>query len=548
LVYLWVKDDKVEIRDASHLKGKGSVEVQELIREELNEPNAQVAAIGVAGENRCFTASIEQGRSSASRLGGGAVMGDKNIKAVAVRGTGDVHLADGARFFELVQEVKEYINFRNDNPIPGVMTILSGIGSPQEMLHTDEKWHTESFAWGNARTRRKGFWTEDIEKSWTSTQLGAIKRMISCCNCPQQCAALIDAPGVPRYMMKCFSKLTYGMAACVDNLDFGFRIVQKAQEYGVDGFSTPQIVAFAFELKENGILADKDFEGCPPDEDKEGRFTWLLERIVRREGIGDILADGTYWAANRIGNGAEEYAHNNIKKHEQLPIKLGMLDPIYYLMYATNEKSNITQIEGNWPQAPFATREQREKFVEDWPQLPDDKFKQYFIDWERRGDKSIPNYPTPPMSSEIVDWIEMLHVTDDALGLCSGLASFSLKPPYHINNYYKLVSAATGMDVDRDELTRKVNRSRNLHRALNNRRGMSRKDEKPPEDHWRKRFPELEEELLTTYYTYKGWNHDGVPTRERLHELDLDYVADDLEQRGILKDGQGQEDHQEHQG
>ncbi|MCP4592168.1 MAG: aldehyde dehydrogenase, partial [bacterium] len=93
LVYLWVNDDTVEIRDAGHLKGKGSLEVQDLIRDELNEPNAQVAAIGPAGENRCSVASIEQGRSSASRLGGGAIMGDKKIKAVAVRGTGDVHLA-----------------------------------------------------------------------------------------------------------------------------------------------------------------------------------------------------------------------------------------------------------------------------------------------------------------------------------------------------------------------------------------------------------------------------------------------------------------------
>ena len=123
-VYLWVKDDKVEIRDARHLKGKGALEVQDLIRDELHEPNAQVAAIGLAGENRCFTASIEQGRSSASRLGGGAIMGDKKIKAVAVRGTGDVFLADGARFFELMQEVREYINYRNANPIPDVMTIL----------------------------------------------------------------------------------------------------------------------------------------------------------------------------------------------------------------------------------------------------------------------------------------------------------------------------------------------------------------------------------------------------------------------------------------
>ena len=143
----------MEIRDASHLKGKGALETQDLIREELKEPRAQVAAIGLAGENRVFTASIEQSRSSASRLGGGAVMGDKNIKAVAVRGTKDLNLARGAEFMEYMAEVTEYINFRNTNPIPDVMTILSGIGSPQEMKHTDEKWHTENFMWGNARTR-----------------------------------------------------------------------------------------------------------------------------------------------------------------------------------------------------------------------------------------------------------------------------------------------------------------------------------------------------------------------------------------------------------
>ena len=115
--------------------GKGAVETQELIRKELNEPKAQVAAIGLAGENRVFYASIEQGRSSASRLGIGAVMGDKRVKAIAVRGTKDVNLARPAEFMELCNEVLKYIKFRNENPIPDVMTILHGLGSPQEMLH-----------------------------------------------------------------------------------------------------------------------------------------------------------------------------------------------------------------------------------------------------------------------------------------------------------------------------------------------------------------------------------------------------------------------------
>ncbi len=540
LIYIWIHNDKVEIRSAAHLKGKGSIETQEMIRAELNDPRIQIAAIGIAGENRVFTASIEQSRSSASRLGGGAVMGDKNIKAIAVRGTKPVHLARGEEFMRHMKDITDYIYFRNNNPLPGVMTILSGIGSPQEMKHTDEKWHTESFAWGNARKRRKDFWTKEIEESWKGVQLSAIRRFISCFNCPQQCGALINYEDVPPYMMKCFSKLTYLMGAYVDDLAFGFKIANRAFEYGVDSFSTPQIMAFAVELREAGILTAQDFAGCP--EDKEGQFYWLLDKIAHREGIGDLLADGTYWAARRIGKGAEEFDHNTIKKHEQMNIKLGMLDPLYYLMYSTNEKISITQIEGNWPQGPFPSREDREAFVKDWPQLPDDKMKQYFIDWEPRGDKSNPFYPTAEMCCEIVDWMETVHNIDDALGLCAGMGSFCLKPPYHIHNYPKLISAATGMEVDKASLTQIVNRSRNLHRAVNNLRGMTRADEKPPADHWRRRFPEYEAELLTRYYQYKGWNPEGVPTRKRLEELDLGYVADTLEERGVLDHGPNQKE------
>ena len=360
LVYLWIHNDKVEIRDASHLKGKGAGETASLIKEELKEPRAQVAAIGMAGENRVYFASIEQGRSSASRGGIGAVMGDKGVKAIAVRGTKDNNIARPAEFMQLCNEVLQYIQFRNENPIPGVMPILAGLGSPQEMAVHDEKWHTENFMWGNSRLRRKGFWTEEVAKAWTETMHEARTRLISCYNCPMKCGATLSLPGIPTYMMKCFSKLTYSMAAMSD-LEFGLSIAQRATEYGVDGFSAPQVMAFGLELYEDGILTDEDMAGLPSG--NEERFYWLLDRIVRREGIGDVLADGTYWAAKKIGKGADAYAHNNIKKHEQLPLKLSMLNPIYFLMYATGEKINITQIEGQFPQAPFPTREEREAFV-----------------------------------------------------------------------------------------------------------------------------------------------------------------------------------------
>jgi benzoyl-CoA reductase subunit BamB len=294
-------------------------------------------------------------------------------------------------------------------------------------------------------------------------------------------------------------------------------------------------MAFAFELREAGILTEKDFEGCPAD--NEGKFYWLLDRIVRREGIGDVLANGVYWAARQIGRGAEAFDHNTIKKHEQLPLKLGMLNPVYFLMYATGEKINITQIEGQFPQAPFNTMEEREHFVKDWIHVPDEKFKQYLLGWETRGDHSNPYYPTVAMSVDIVDWQEKMHYIDDALGVCAGLSSFPLKPPYHIHNYPKFISLATGIEMDETKLSKIYARNRNLIRAINVSRGLRRVDEKPPEDHWRKRFPELEQQLLDGYYKFKGWDNDGIPTKAALEALDLGYVGEELGRRGIIKNG-----------
>ncbi len=533
LVYLYINNDQVEIRDASHLAGKGSIETAEILKKELNQPKSQVAAIGLAGENRVFYASIEQGRSSASRGGIGAVMGDKGLKAVVVRGTKDVIVAEPEQYMGLCNEVLEYIKVREDNPIPGVMPILAGLGSPQEMKVHDEKWHTENFMWGNSRERIRDFWNEDIEKEWTETMENARTRLISCFNCPMKCGATISMPGLPTYMMKCFTKLTYTMGAYSD-LDFGLRIAQKATEYGLDGFSAPQVMAFALELLENDILKADDFPGMP--EDSEGRFYYLLDMIVKREGVGDILAKGTYWAAKEIGNGADAYAHNNIKKTEQLPLKLSMLNPVYFLMYATGEKMNITQIEGQFPQAPFATKEEREAFVSDWIQVPDEKFKQILLDWEFRGENSNPYYPTVDMACDIVDWQEMMHYIDDALGQCAGLSSFPLKPPYHIHNYPKFISSGAGIEMDQAKLTKAAKRYRTLVRAINITRGMRRKDEKPPENHWKKRFPELEEELLDAYYKLKGWNQDGIPTQESLKDLGLEYVSEEFLKRGILSE------------
>ena len=533
-IYVYINNDKVELRDATHLLGKSTYETLEAIRDEINDPRAQGLAIGLAGENRVFFASIETHRGSASRLGLGAVMGDKKVKAIVVRGTKDLSIAKPMEFMNECSKVLDYMMYRLQNPIKGVPAILSLIGSPQEMLLHDEEWHTNNFAWGNARVRRKNFWNSEIEKEWSETLEKARKRLISCYNCPIRCAGIIQLPGFPTYVMKCYSKITYTMAAMVDSLEFGLKIAAKAQHYGVDGFTTPQVMAFAIELYENGILTDKDLEGMPK-ESKEEQFFWLLDRIVRREGIGEYLADGVYWAARRIGKGAEQFDRNTIKKHEQIPIKLGMLNPIYYIMWSTGEKVNITQIEGQFPQAPFPSRELKEEFIKDWIQIPtgkEEKFKRFIMEWGEEG-KNFPFWPEPELIAELVEWQELMHYVDDSLGLCAGLSSFPLKPPYHIHNLPVFIKYATGIDYDEEKLWNTASRIRNLVRAINIKRGLKREDEKPPEDHWKKRFPEYEQKLLDEYYKYKGWDNRGIPKRETLDKLGLGYVAEEFEKMGV---------------
>ncbi len=524
LVYLWINDDKVEIRDASHLQGKGCLETAELIRQELKEDKAQVAAIGLAGENRVYMSAIEHSRSSASR-GVGVIMGDKRLKAIAVRGTKDINIARPAELFEFSNDVTKKWQ---ENPRWARHGMMSS---------HNESFHTNNFAWGNARTRMPGYWDEDKEKRWGAVTDTVLERQLSCYNCPNKCGGVVSYPGLQKFFLKCYSKLTYVMAANLE-LDFGYRVLSHVQEHGLDGFSMPQVLAFALELYEADILTEQDMAGMPSD--TEGRFMWLVDKIVRREGIGDVLANGTYWAAQQIGKGAEAYAHNTIKKMEQVPLKLGMLNYIYYLMYCTGAKLTITQIEGSYPQNAMPTREQREEYVKDWVAVPDEKFKQYFLDWEPRS------FPTIQAACDICDWNEAMHYIDDAVGFCAFWSSFSNNfaslgesLPYHIHSIPNIISFATGMDVDKDELWRITRRNRNLIRGINVRLGVRRKDEQVPEDHYRHRDPEVETKLIDEYYKLKGWNSEGIPTKETLDELGLNYISEDLERRGILTNNEG---------
>jgi aldehyde:ferredoxin oxidoreductase len=537
-VYLWIHDNKIELRDAGHLQGKSALETETLIREELKDTKIQVAAIGLAGENRVYQATIDHANTSAAR-GVGLIMGDKSLKAIAVRGTKDVNVAHPAELFEICRRQYEEIY---DNPHCGDVF----------MREDDDSWHVRNLSWSNTPGRVRGYWSTEVETDWAlrvesehvhyqwenySQQMEEVHETVvdeskrlrgtGCFNCTKNCHEAVYLPGQRHYFMKNYSKLAYAMAA-FDGLRLNYDILFAMQESGLDELAMAQVMSFAVELYEAGILTEKELPEFPAD--GAGRCFYLIEKIARREGIGDALANGTYRAAREIGKGAEAY-DLSVKKIEQLPLKRHSLDYPYFLMYATGGKMAITQIEGAFPQMPIPDRQEREAFVKNWEAAPE-RFKKWFLEWE-------PEQQLPVEAAiEIADWNEAMHCADDAIGMCTLLSSFrgqfGGRPPYHLHNLPAFISLAAGIDLDTDRLLEISRRNRQLVRAINARRGLRRADEKAPADLWQTTDPEMEQKLLDAYYRFRGWNGDGIPTKETMEGLGLGYVNEDFVKRGIL--------------
>ena len=526
-VYIWINNDKVEIRDASHLWGIGTNETEALIREELDEMDAQVACIGPAGENKVVNSTIEHAGAACSR-GVGVAMGDKKLKAIAVRGTKDLNLAHPAELMEVcdwimgrwdhIRERRGFIplQFRQGaGPIDPGRSVLRA---------------------GNVRERCAAETEEQFQKDSTFID-NILKRELSCYNCPIRCRKLIDVPGFGVNWLKCGGTYHIKNASRLDT-QFNYEINHYHIRYGMDTHAIGQVYAFALELREAGILTKAETEGMP--EDTREAFFWLCHRIAHREGwLGNVLANGTYWAAREIGRGAEEYAHNCIKGVEQEPIRTARVNPAYLLMYATGDKASITQREAWYPQRTieFPTKEDREKYIADgWWDLPE-HMKEWFFEWEAQKSMTDTSPEGIQRAVEIADYTMHINTATDICGLCRHLTCHESHPVYSMNTMAKLLRYATGMDISQSDLEKATRRTETLVRAYNARLGMRRKDDCVPADFYRDREPEAEARTITEFYKFSGWDDEGIPTKESLEALGMGYVSEDLERRGILSGG-----------
>ena len=495
--YLWIDDAKVEIRDAGYLKGATVNDTDNKIRDELGDFYIRVSAIGEAGEKLCrFAAIINDEFRAIGRTGMGGVMGSKNLKAVAVRGTHDVNVANLDGFKEFIKMIFE----RMEGPATKKYKTL---GTPENVLVLNSL-----FALATRNFTNASF--EGADKvSGENLNEHYVKKIIGCATCGMRCDHIAVVPEGPykgstsRLEFECLWSM--GPLCGVDRLDAVIEAMQIVNEYGMDGISIGVVVAFAMDLYEHGIITKEQTDGIDLRFGNVEALIAIIHKIGKREGwLGNILAEGVAKAAELIGGDAYKYACH---------IK-GLELPGYDL------RTLKTAALG------FSVSFRGACHLRNGAYSPDVKGKVNRFKIEKGRGKMI------------ADEGNMYNIIDSLI-----VCKFSRGTYYDgwkdLATYYTL---ATGLPMIPEEMIKSGERIENLARLFNIREGKgTRKFDTLP---WKiKNFPVpdegpakgmfvSEEEFqvgLDDYYSIRGWTADGVPTTEKLKALglgDFAYIAE----------------------
>lgn len=299
-VYLLINNDEVQIREAKHLWGLDVYETQTRIREELKDPDVHIACIGPAGENQvAFSLILHDIENTASRAGHGAVMGSKNLKAVAVRGTKGLKVADPAKFMALWKQFYEHYTVGRGR------YIFKTLNREGVAIHYDRYLDKDTMAWGNFDSfvvppRRKA---EEISDFMSKYMVGRI----GCAFCPVQCHEnyCVDGTGGGG---NCMFYTGFRWVVKIKDLRVWYRLNQLCQRYGLETLSASGITAWLMDLFERGIITAADTDGVPMEWGSEVACRTAIEKMAKREGFGALLADGIVPAAQRIGRDSIRYA------------------------------------------------------------------------------------------------------------------------------------------------------------------------------------------------------------------------------------------------
>ena len=305
LVYLYINDGKAELKDASHLKGKDTTDTTDIIRDELGDDKIRVACIGLPGELKSFLAAVMEVGSAAARSGVAAVMGSKNLKAVAVRGKAKMAPSDPAKFNDLRKTYVKY-SMESDHPFA---TMFRTTGTPGDFDGTIAQAALPIKNWQLVGVEGFPNW----EKIGSASTLKYQKKRYHCQSCPLGCKGVAEVPDGPYAQGEVF-KVQYetlamlGSDCLVDNVEAIYKANEICNRQGIDTISVGAVIAFAMELYDRGIITKEDTGGIELKWGDADVMITMVEKICKREGFGAVLADGSKFAAEKIGKGAEKYA------------------------------------------------------------------------------------------------------------------------------------------------------------------------------------------------------------------------------------------------
>jgi len=482
-VYIWINDGKVEIRDATHLWGLPVSETVKKLREDTDE-KAHIASIGPAGENLVKFASITIDKDSdlwragiAARGGPGAVMGSKKLKAIAVKGSGEVKVYDEDKFKSLCTELTKKVT---DNTF----------------IHTRKVLGTSY--WVDPMNRLGILPTRNFQQGYIEGSYGLFgsnmkyysKRDVNCFNCPILCGKILNVDGNDVKVEYEDIALLGSDNGITDVLDVAKALV-LCNELGLDAISTGGTVAFAMECKEKGILKD-----APKFGDAEGQRQ-LIRDIAYKKGIGKLLSEGTKRASEEIGQESFKFAIN--VKGLELPGYSPRSSWGMALAYATSDRGGCHQRV-----------------------------------WTVRAeiDGILKRFSTEGIAQFVKDGQDERAVAF-SLVVCDFL-------PLGVDGFISGLKYGIGVNLNEKEYLKVGERIWNLVRLFNIREaGISRKDDTLPERMFEEPLPmppkgeekvnlprEAFDRMLSEYYYMRGWDDNGIPTKEKLVELNLDKIQE----------------------
>jgi aldehyde:ferredoxin oxidoreductase len=499
--YVAITGKNVRFRDASHTWGTNTFDCQQIIKDELRDQNVRVCCIGPAGERLCRVACMINERRAVGRKGLGAVMGSKNLKAIAIRGTEPVPIASEEKFktgrSALLKAFKEspvlYPEF-SQHGTPMVVEVTGALG-----ILSAKNWSETGL-----------FVPEGLcLESQTSRKIGKEH----CHDCPVGCSQMKLArtgpyAGILSEGPDFETIYAFGSNNGIGEIDPVIAADRLADELGLDSVSSGVTIGFAMECFEKGILTLKDTDGIDLRFGNDEAMMTVLRKMAFREGIGDLLADGSLAAARKIGKGTEKFAI------QVKGLELAAYDvrgaKAHGLNYAT-AYTGADHCKGYAFQEIFGVP------------VP------YQVDRfaiEGKGKLTVWNQ-------------DIQAVTCDCAPMCKFLLDMAV-PAIACQNTATVMEAITGLAFTSEDVMKVGERLTNLAKAFNVREGFTRADDTLPERLMTEPLKggaskgqlisrEDLDKMLDEYYAERGWDlKTGNPTRAKLTELRLEYVADEL--------------------